>query len=248
MPKSRAFSLIEILVCMAIIAVLLSILLPALSKARGISYKALCSGNLKQIGVAWSLYLDDHGVFPRYTDQPDWNYGGASFVGAERKPVLALDRPINPYLSADQRNERQSLIYRCPADTGVFVRDGDEHRASILPGGKSAFEFFGNSYRANSILVGADPASADLRPMTIAEVDSMATTSRLLLVADSAWYYATRDEGHIDAQFEASWHGKTDAGNMTAVDGSVRWMQFTESNFDISPIVGSKPTGFSRNR
>jgi prepilin-type N-terminal cleavage/methylation domain-containing protein/prepilin-type processing-associated H-X9-DG protein len=56
----RGFTLIELLVVIAIIAVLLSILMPAMRKIKEIARETACKSNLKNIGLAVAMYLDDY--------------------------------------------------------------------------------------------------------------------------------------------------------------------------------------------
>ena len=56
----RGFTLIELLVVIAIIAVLLAILMPAMRKIKEIARETACKSNLKSIGLAVAMYLDDY--------------------------------------------------------------------------------------------------------------------------------------------------------------------------------------------
>ncbi len=58
--KRRGFTLIELLVVISIVALLISILLPSLQKARNSSKAIKCASNLKQFGLATHMYLQDH--------------------------------------------------------------------------------------------------------------------------------------------------------------------------------------------
>jgi len=57
----RAFTLIELLVVVAIIALLISVLLPALNQARRSGKRAVCASNIRQLGAANHMYATDHG-------------------------------------------------------------------------------------------------------------------------------------------------------------------------------------------
>ena len=77
---SRGFTLIEMLVVIAIISILAAFMFPALSKARKMAQRSSCMANLKQIGYAMKMYLADHNnLFPPVTTA-DWTLRGFGWI------------------------------------------------------------------------------------------------------------------------------------------------------------------------
>jgi prepilin-type N-terminal cleavage/methylation domain-containing protein/prepilin-type processing-associated H-X9-DG protein len=68
-PADAGFTLVELLVVIAIIGVLAGLLLPALAEAKNRAQRAGCLSQMRQIGLAWMLYLDDH--LDRFPDRRD---------------------------------------------------------------------------------------------------------------------------------------------------------------------------------
>src|SRR4051812_3955329 len=113
--RARAFTLMEFLVVIGIIAVLASILLPIISTAHAQSDAMKCSANLRQLGTAISAYTSEHEgrlpgpldplIYPAYTPNAEQATSLVKFIG--------------PYISvlpqADGTTRKVETVTTCPA-------------------------------------------------------------------------------------------------------------------------------------
>lgn len=115
MSKKRAFTLIELLVVISIIALLVSILLPALAKARETAKVALCASQLRQSNVALLMYSQD---FEGNFSIADWGQG-TSF-----RSDAGTSQPVRTYLGQGQPSTGAAAagalkVFICPTQGGV---------------------------------------------------------------------------------------------------------------------------------
>jgi len=109
--SKRAFTLVEMLVVVAIIGILASLLLAALSRAKENGYRTQCANNFKQLAIGIQLYADDHG------DQlpgPVWQGFWENYDNVDSK---RLSYYIATYLGqpAPQSTPQDNLLARCPS-------------------------------------------------------------------------------------------------------------------------------------
>jgi prepilin-type N-terminal cleavage/methylation domain-containing protein len=169
--RKHAFTLIELLVVVAIIALLISILLPSLNRAREEAKKVKCIANLKEIGIAMHMYFMEYKnwfPFEKRNELPGLHgfyYGGhpgrRGWWGAERPEFrdTPAGRPFNFYLYPDlphwnveKRTDpelweevRNLPIYECPSDTGGFWTNQTDDWENLVP-----LHFYcGSSYDCN---------------------------------------------------------------------------------------------------
>jgi prepilin-type N-terminal cleavage/methylation domain-containing protein len=113
--RRRAFTLIELLVVIAIISILAGMLFPTFAQSREAARKASCTSNVRQIGIALSMYAQDNdGTFPdheRSLTDSSYEMGGLVVRDWANTPITNWAAAIFPYVKNFQ-------VYTCPSNKG----------------------------------------------------------------------------------------------------------------------------------
>lgn len=108
-PTTAAFSLIELLVTVAIIAIITSLLMVAVANARASAQRTQCASNLGQLALATQSYVNDSNDYPWFYSYP-WRNGGKMWY----------DR-LEPYTKQSWTNG----LYLCPSYAGPLTTPGN---------------------------------------------------------------------------------------------------------------------------
>ena len=176
----RAFSLIELLVVIGIIAILAALLLSAFSKSKAQAQSLQCLGNLKQLQTAWQMYIGDSGNVapPNMYDKNDLNSDtvqtlpGSWVLGnakADQTSSNIQSGVLFPYT-------KSVAVYHCPVDTSTVLAQP----------GLVRFRSYSMSIHFNS-----DPDVNVFGPHPVTTLSQLTNTAALFVFLDE-------NEGSID--------------------------------------------------
>lgn len=188
----RAFSLLEVLVIIAIIALLAALLIPAISQARARTETAGCQANLQRIGHGLSqLTADNGGILPNSA------YGSTTAPSNNHDSYKWMDA-IAAYVGSER-------TFLCPSDHGA------KYRAALkLPDGETSIDY--GSYGMNGAY--RDPGDGQTPPRSTATApvrqSMIAAPSRTVWVAD------TNNREEANGSFGFTWANAATNPSITA--------------------------------
>ena len=220
MRRRTAFTLVELLVVIGIIAILIAILMPALSRAQEQAKQVTCMSNLRQLGIAFVMYTNNNrGKYPRpavEAEPEDWIYW---------RPERDISQSVIARYIGNPRNI--AAVFRCPSD------DVNAHFA-----GSPQYKY---SYSVNEMICGYKNANPTHPTLNVSKIRNSA--HKILIIDESAdtvddgcwaWQQRFGDGRNVmsnrhDKTRESVKNPDAGRGNASFCDGHAEFIQRRES-------------------
>lgn len=231
-----AFTLIEVLVVIAIIGILAALLLPALSSAKSRAQRTACLNNLKQVAVGVHLYVDDnHDVLP------DAGTLGGGPITTNHWGIVYKEL-VKSYVGLHGTSSPADKVFACPADTFYYdfpsLAYESQPNHDQIDSDYSSYGF--NS--ANASPFGPHPGIAGWKQSAVVRPE------KTLLVAEISGYFPW--SWHQPLKLPPGKYGVNDAKCTTSfVDGHVDYIKFFwDTNLDETTANYDPPESYDYKR
>jgi len=186
---TKGFTLLELLLVVAVIAILAALLLPTLGRARSKARQASCVNNLRQINLGVRMYADDSAdAFPPPTN----NFPPDAFT--------AYTKRMKTYLGMTGESSERATLFACPADT--FHYDFADRISSSMHD-QSRYHYSSYAFNGGNFPMGNPPVP---RWLGIAgrKLSSVSSPAKTVLVSEFAallpysWHQPVGASGHYN--------------------------------------------------
>ena len=203
------FTLIELLVVIAVIAVLAAMVLVSLRAVKGSTNSAKCMANLRQIGIAMRLYIDDNN---------GWGPPHYGYTPSSPSKFVAWTGQLAPYLGTTDYSGAVSSVFDCPSDPAVSTRPTNRDYTTVATIGMVSYgynyDYFtpvqNQGYDGVSTRTMSRPASV----IVVADIDDGPGRDPLIFWQSAAMRPSQRHRKGYNALF---------------LDGHVQWLDYNST-------------------